>query len=69
MAKKRLATENATASRRISILVKNIKTGDIIKYKSLVEVSKILRVTRSAVSQALLNKRLIKKTYLIEKEM
>jgi GIY-YIG catalytic domain len=67
MAKKKLATENATSSIRIPIFVKNIKTGEIIHYKSLVEAAKAIGVTRGAVSQALLSNRILKKKYYIEK--
>lgn len=67
MAKKRLSTNNATASRRIAILVKNVETGENKQYKSLSEAAKALYITKGAVSQALLSKRLLKKKYLIEK--
>lgn len=67
MAKKKLSTENATTSRRIAILVKNIETGQGIEYKSLSEAAKALQVTKGAVSQALLSNRILKKKYSIEK--
>jgi hypothetical protein len=67
MAKKRLSTKNATDSRRIEISVKNVETGENKKYISLSEAAKALYITKGAVSQALLNKRLLKKKYLIEK--
>jgi len=67
MAKKRLSTKNATASRRVEIMVKNVKTGENKQYKSLSEAAKALEVTKGAVSQALLSNRLLKKKYLIEK--
>ncbi len=67
MAKKILSTNNATASRRIEISVKNVETGENKQYKSLSEAAKALYITKGAVSQALLNKRLLKKKYLIEK--
>ena len=67
MAKKKLSTENATTSRRIGILVKNIETGQGIEYKSLSEAAKALQVTKGAVSQALLSNRILKKKYSIEK--
>jgi hypothetical protein len=67
MAKKRLSTNNATASRRIAISVKNVETGENKQYKSLSEAAKALYITKGAVSQALLSKRLLKKKYLIEK--
>jgi hypothetical protein len=61
-------TANATASRRIPIIVENIKTLEKSEYISLVEAGKALGVSRAAVSQALLNNRLIKKTYSITKK-
>lgn len=61
MAKKKLATKNAISSIRIAIYVKNIKTGEIIYYKSLVEAAKDIGVPRDAVSQALLSNRMLKK--------
>ena len=68
-AKKRLATKNATSSRRISILIKNIKTGELCEYKSITCASHALKVSKAAVSQALLNNRLLKKKYkIIRKE-
>src|SRR5439155_23124025 len=51
--RKALATANATASRRISIIVENIKTNEKSEYNSLVEAAKAIGVTRGAVSQAL----------------
>jgi hypothetical protein len=66
--RKALATANATASRRISIVVENIKTLEKSEYISLTEAGKVLGVSRATVSQALLNNRLIKKTYSIKKK-
>lgn len=66
--RKAQATANATASRRISIIVENIKTLEKSEYISLVEAGEALGVSRAAVSQALLNNRLIKKTYSITKK-
>lgn len=66
--RKALSTANATAARRVSIIVKNIKTSNIEEYNSLTEAAKALGVTKGAVSQALLNNRLIKKTYLITRK-
>lgn len=65
---KALSTKNATAVRRISIVVDNIKTNDKLEYESLTEAGKALGVSKAAVSQALLNNRLIKKIYLIRKK-
>jgi hypothetical protein len=67
MAKKKLATKNASLARSISILAKNIKTGEKLEFKSMSEAANFLGVTRAAVSQALLYKRILKKTYFITK--
>ena len=48
-------------------LVENINTNEKSKYVSLTEAGKALVVSRASVSQALLNNRYIKKTYLITK--
>jgi len=68
LAKKKLATKNATAARSIPILVKNIKTNEISEYISLSAASNALGVTKGAVSQALLNKTILKKIYILEKK-
>ena len=68
LAKKRLATVNATFSRRIAISVKNIQSGEIVHYKSLTEAAKSIGLTRGAVSQALKYNRLLKKKYYIKKK-
>lgn len=65
--RKALSTENATAARRISIVVENIKTKVKQEYSSLTEAGYALGVSKSSVSQALINDRLIKKTYRISK--
>ena len=65
LARKKLATENATFSRRISIIIKNIKTGESSEYKSLTEASHVLKVSKAAVSQALISNRILKKVYQI----
>ncbi len=65
--RKALSTENATAARRISIVVENIKTKVKQEYFSLTEAGYALGVSKSSVSQALINDRLIKKTYRISK--
>lgn len=65
MAKKRLATKNATSSRSISIIIKNINTEELCEYKSITCASHALKVSKAAVSQALLNNRLLKKVYKI----
>ncbi len=67
--RKALSTENATAARRISIVVVNIKTKVKQEYCSLTEAGYALGVSKSSVSQALINDRLIKKTYRISKIM
>jgi hypothetical protein len=63
---KALSTLNATNARKTSILVKNINTNDESQYSSLTEAGKALDVSKASVSQALLNNRLIKKTYSIK---
>ena len=65
--RKALSTVNATAARRISIIVKDIITNDKSEYASLTEADKALGVSRASVSQALLNNRLLKKTYFVTK--
>lgn len=67
--RKALYTINATAARKISIIVKNIKTNDESQYTSLTEAGKVLGVSRASVSQVLLNNRLIKKTYFLTKNI
>lgn len=64
LAKKRLATENATASRRIPIIVEDLETNEKSEYISLSEVGKALGVSKVAISQALLANRLVKKRYV-----
>jgi len=68
IARKRLSTEKATSVRRISLFVKNIKTGEITNYKSLTELSKAIGVTKGAVSQALMKNSLIKNIYFIKRQ-
>jgi hypothetical protein len=65
--RKALATKNARTARKISIIVKNIETNEETIYNSLTDVGKALHVSKSAVSQALLSKRLLKKRYAIMK--
>lgn len=65
--RKALSTKNATAVRRISIVVENIKTKVKQEYPSLTEAGYALGVSKSSVSQALISDRLIKKTYRISK--
>lgn len=67
MAKKKISTENATASIRVAVLVKNMETKQDNEYKSISEAAKALQVTKGAVSQALLSNRVLKKKYLIQK--
>lgn len=64
LARKKLATENATKAKLVPILV--TKTGDTQEYDSITQASEALNVTKGAVSQALSNNRLIKKTYIIK---
>ena len=68
LAKKRLSTKNATAARKISITVKNIKTQEINEYKSITETANALGVTKGAVSQALKSNNIVKKLYYIERK-
>ena len=69
LARKRLATKNATSSRRIPILIENIKTGEKFEFKSLLKAGNALGVSRSAVSQALLNHRMLNKIYSIKRKI
>ena len=68
LAKKKLATKNATIARSIPIIVKNIKTNEISEYVSLSAASNAIGVTKSAISQALINNTIIKKTYILERK-
>jgi hypothetical protein len=68
LAKKKLATKNATIARNIPIIVKNIKTNEISEYVSLSAASNAIGVTKSAISQALINNTIKKKTYILEKK-
>ena len=67
--RKALATVNATASRRISIIVENIKTSKKSEYISLTEASKALGVSKAAISQALLKNKLLNKIYSIKRKI
>lgn len=68
LARKRLATANATAKIRIPIIVEDIKTNERSEYISLAEAGEALGVSRAAVSQALLNNRLVKKRYALSRK-
>lgn len=68
LARKRLSTENATASRRVAIIVEDTKTNEKSEYVSLTEAGEALGVSKAAASQALLNNRLIKKRYVIKRK-
>jgi len=63
--RKALSTLNASIANRYPVTVTNIKTNEVTEYDSLTEVGKALGVSRSAISQAVLNNRLLKKTYAI----
>lgn len=65
--RKALSTVNATAARRISIVVENTETKVKLEYASLTEAGYALGVSKASVSQALINDRLIKKTYRVSK--
>lgn len=65
--RKALSTVNATAARKIAIIVENIETNDKSEYDSLTDAGKALGVSRASISQAILNNRLVKKTYRITK--
>ena len=55
--RKALSTANATAARRISIMVENTETKVKQKYTSLTEAGYALGVSKASVSQALINNR------------
>lgn len=65
--RKALSTANATAARRISVIVENTETKVKQEYSSLTEAGYALGVSKASVSQALINDSLIKKTYRISK--
>ena len=67
LAKKRLSTKNATGARSISVLVRNIKTKEANKYKSMTETAKAIGVTKGAVSQALKGNKIVNKLFYVEK--
>jgi hypothetical protein len=67
LTRKALSTKNAAEARKISVIVENIKTKEKTEYDSMTEVGKVLGVHRNAVSQAVKNKSLLKKTYLVTK--
>ena len=68
LVKKRLSTKNATAARKISILVKNIKTQEISVYKSMTETANAIGVTKGAISQALNGNNIVNKLYYVERK-
>ena len=65
--RKALSTANATAARRIPILVENMETKVKQEYSSLTEAGFALGVSKALISQGLINNRLIKKIYRITK--
>lgn len=66
-ARKALATGAATAVRKMPILVTNTITNETMEFDSLTEAGKVLAVSKTAISLALKEKRLLKKVYLISK--
>lgn len=66
--RKASSTVNAAAANRVPIVVENIKTNEITEYISMTEAGKELGVHKNAVGQAISNKRLIKKTFLVTKK-
>ena len=69
LARKKLTTINATVARSISVIVENVKNGEKFEYKSLTEAGNALKLSKSAISQALLKEKILKKTYLIKRKM
>jgi hypothetical protein len=65
--RKALSTANATAARRIPILIENMETKVQQEYSSLTEAGSALGVSKALISQGLINNRLIKKIYRITK--
>jgi hypothetical protein len=65
--RKALSTANATAARRIPILIENMETKVQQEYSSLIEAGSALGVSKALISQGLINNRLIKKIYRITK--
>lgn len=68
LAKKRLATKNATFSRRIPVLVENIETKEKFEFKSLTDAANFLGVSKVAVSQAHISNRILKKFYIVKRK-
>lgn len=68
LAKKKLSTINATEARKTPIIINNIETNETQEYKSITDAGKALGISKSAVSQALVNNRLIKKIYEIKRK-
>jgi excinuclease UvrABC nuclease subunit len=66
--RKALSTVNATAARKISIIVEDIETNVKSEYASLTEAGKALGVTKAAISQGLLKNKIVQKRYLISKK-
>lgn len=58
---KALSTKNATAAKRKSVTVTNIKTNEISEYISMTKAGKAIGVSKAAISQALINNTIIKK--------
>ena len=53
--RKARSTANASAAKRVPIIVENIKTKEVSEYISMTEASKVLGVHKNAVGQAISN--------------
>lgn len=52
----------------VSVIVKNINTGELNEYKSYSEAGKAIGVSRTAVRKAMYNGKLLKKLYIVTKK-
>lgn len=67
-AKKVISAINAATFNRLAVNVINIVTGESVDYVSMTEAAKALNVSRAAVSQAVSNNTVIRKTYRISQK-